>query len=149
MVYVKAMRKTLQMVIEGDDLRARLWHNSNALKTGLSDLGYFIGAGESPICSVFVPLGDGDVHVIGGAMVKYLRDHGVFVSAVIYPVIPLGLCMFRMIPTAAHTQADVDETIDVFKRMRDELNLSLVVGEGDLKKISKVYGEKQAVDAAG
>jgi glycine C-acetyltransferase len=149
MVYVKAMQKTLELIIDGDDLRERLWRNSNALKAKLADLGYFIGAGESPICSVFVPLGDRDARTIGGSLVKYLRERGVFVSAVIYPVIPLGLCMFRMIPTASHTQTDVDETVEVFRQMRDEMKLSLVVGEGDLKKISRVYGVRQAVDAAG
>jgi glycine C-acetyltransferase len=144
MIYVKAMQKTLQLVIDGDDRRAKLWANSAALKNGLRDLGYHIGPGESPICSVFVPLGDQDVQIIGGAMVKYLRDHGVFVSAVIYPVIPLGLCMFRMIPTAAHSDADIQETLGIFKCMRDELKLSLVMTGEDRKKVGKVYGEKRS-----
>ena len=74
-------------------------------------------------------------------MVYYLRDNAVFVSAVIYPVIPLGLCMFRMIPTAAHSIDDVDETIAVFRRMKEDLKLDLTMGEGDLKKIAKVYGK--------
>ena len=141
MIYVDSMRKTLEMVIAGDDLRAKLWHNSNALKTGLRALGYTIGAGESPICSVFVPLGDRDVHDLGGGMVRYLRKNGVFVSAVIYPVIPLGLCMFRMIPTAAHTAFDISETLATFKQMRDDMTLHLKVDGEDRKKIAKLYGE--------
>lgn len=141
MVYVKSLTKTLDMIINGDDRRQRLWTVSNTLKNGLKDLGYYIGTGESPICSVFIPLGDEDVHKVGGAMVKYLRDNHVFVSAVIYPVIPLGLCMFRMIPTAAHSDEDVAQTIAVFKQMKEVLNLDLTMGEGDLKKIAKVYGK--------
>ncbi|MBT3275489.1 MAG: hypothetical protein HN368_20200 [Spirochaetales bacterium] len=74
-------------------------------------------------------------------MIYYLRENSVFVSAVIYPVIPLGLCMFRMIPTTAHSQSDVDTTVAVFKKMKEDLNLDLTMGEGDLKKISKVYGK--------
>ena len=140
MVYVKSLGKALDLIIDGDERRKKLWEISGRLKGGLKGLGYYIGNGESPICSVFVPLGDGDVHQIGGGMVHYLRENGVFVSAVIYPVIPLGLCMFRMIPTTAHSHADVDETVGVFKKMREELKLDLIMGEDDLKKIAKVYG---------
>jgi glycine C-acetyltransferase len=141
MVYVKSLAKSLDLIINGDDRRKKLWEISGRLKSGLQELGYYIGNGGSPICSVIIPLGDEDVHKVGGAMVHYLRSHSVFVSAVIYPVIPLGLCMFRMIPTAAHSIDDVDETIDVFKRMKEELKLDLSMGEGDLKKIAKVYGK--------
>lgn len=141
MVYVKSLGKTLDLIIDGDERRKKLWDISGKLKGGLRNLGYYIGNGESPICSVFVPLGDGDLHKIGGGMVAYLRENGIFVSAVIYPVIPLGLCMFRMIPTTAHSDAEVDETIAVFKKMIDDLNLDLTMGEGDLKKIAKVYGK--------
>jgi glycine C-acetyltransferase len=141
MVYVKSLAKSLDLIINGDDRRKKLWEISGRLKSGLQELGYYIGSGGSPICSVIIPLGDEDVHKVGGAMVHYLRSHSVFVSAVIYPVIPLGLCMFRMIPTAAHSIDDVDETIDVFRRMKEELKLDLSMGEGDLKKIAKVYGK--------
>lgn len=141
MVYVKAMQRTLEMIIDGADRRARLWQNSRALKQALGELGFSIGIGESPICSVFVPIGDGDVPTVGAGMVKYLREHGVFVTAVVYPVVPLGLCMFRMIPTADHTQADIDETVAIFKQMRDELHLDLELTGEDKKKVSKVYGK--------
>ena len=140
MIYVLAMQRALEIIIDGDDRRERLWECSNRLKTGLRDLGYFIGQGESPICSVFVPVVDGDVHILGGAMVKFLRENGVFVSGVIYPVIPRGLCMFRMIPTAAHSTEDVDQTVEIYKRMRDELGLTLAIEGEDRKKVAKVYG---------
>jgi glycine C-acetyltransferase len=146
MVYVKALDKTLDFIIDGDERRRKLWDISNKLKNGLRELGYYIGNGESPICSVFVPIGDGDIHQVGGGMVHYLREHGVFVTAVIYPVIPLGLCMFRMISTTAHTEAEVNETVTAFKDMRDDLNLNLDMGDDELNKIAKVYGRvKQAV----
>lgn len=141
MVYVKSLMKALSLIIEGDERRKILWDIAGRLRTGLQDLGYFIGAGDSPICSVFVPLGDRDLQVVGGSMVRYLRDNGVFVSGVIYPVIPMGLCMFRMIPTAAHSVEDVDATVEVFKNMREKLGLDLTMVESDLKKIAKVYGK--------
>ena len=141
LIYVKAMQKALELVMDGDDRRETLWKKSNALKRGLEDLGFFIGPGESPICSVCVPVGEDEASAVAARMVKYLRDNGVFVSAVIYPVIPLGLCMFRMIPTVAHADADIDETILVFHKMRDELSLALAIDGNDRDKIAKVYGK--------
>ena len=140
LIYVKAMQKALELVMDGDERRETLWQKSNALKQGLRDIGYFIGPGDSPICSVFVPVGEIDIPRDGAAMVKYLRDKGVFVTAVIYPVIPLGLCMFRMIPTVAHTDADIADTHAVFKEMRDELSLDLDIDGTHREKIGKVYG---------
>lgn len=140
MVYVRSLRKTLDFVREGGDLRARMWQNSAALKTGLRDLGYYVGDGESPICAVFVPIGEDSVDSVGLQTVKYLRDRGVFVTAVAYPVIPPGLLMFRMIPTAAHGEAEITETVAVFKSMRDELGITLDMTGDDLRKVNKVYG---------
>jgi glycine C-acetyltransferase len=55
-----------------------------------------------------------------------LREkHGVFVSAVSYPVVPRGVILFRMIPTAAHSEEDVDHTLGAFKEMRDTMRLDL------------------------
>ena len=139
MVYVKALNKTLDFVIDGDDRRQKMWDNSNKLKDGLRDLGYYIGAGESPICSVFTPTGSDDVNGVGAQMVKYLRTKNIFVTAVVYPVIPPGLCMFRMIPTTSHTDAEINRTIEVFREMKKDLNLMDSVTEEDIKKINKVY----------
>ena len=139
MVYVKSLQKTLSMVIDGAARREKLWRISESLKNGLRDLGYYIGSGGAPICSVFIPVGDEDAPRIAMTMVRYLREKGAFVSAVVYPVIPLGLCMFRMIPTAGHEQADVDATVEVFKQMREDLSLNLNMEGEDKKKVSKVF----------
>jgi glycine C-acetyltransferase len=59
-------------------------------------------------------------------MIRMLReDHGIFVSGVMYPVVPPGVVMFRMIPTASHTEEDVDRTLAGFKSMRDSMKLDL------------------------
>ncbi|TFH05396.1 MAG: aminotransferase class I/II-fold pyridoxal phosphate-dependent enzyme [Spirochaetales bacterium] len=140
MVFVQSLRKGLELVQAGDDRRERMWANSKALKSGLQDLGFYVGNGDSPICSVFIPVRDETVEVVGIRSVTYLRDRGVFVTAITYPVIPLGLCMYRMIPTAQHTQQDVEDTIAVFKNMRDELKLDLSITGDDLAKVNKVFG---------
>jgi len=139
MVFVKALDRTLDYVIEGDERRKIMWSNSDKIKEGLRNMGYYIGPGESPICSVFTPTGSDDVNGVGVRMVKYLRENRIFVTAVVYPVIPPGLCMFRMIPTTSHTEAEIERTVKVFAAMKKDLNLMDSVTEEDIKKIKKVY----------
>ncbi len=140
MVYVQTLRKTFDLVKAADDRRARMWARSNALKSGLKELGFYVGPGESMICSVFVPLGEESIERMGAATSGFLRQNGVFVTAIAYPVIPLGLLMFRMIPTAMHEEEDVVETLRVFKDMRDNLGLRLSMTEDEDRMIRKVYG---------
>jgi glycine C-acetyltransferase len=140
MVYVQSLRKALELVKAGDDRRETMWRNSNALKSGLRELGYHVGPGESPICSVFIPIREESTETVGMRTVGYLRERGVFVTAVTYPVIPLGLCMFRMIPTTVHEQEDIDFTLETFKNMRDELKLDLSIEGEDKAKVRKVFG---------
>ena len=140
MVYVQSLRKALELVKSGDDRRERMWNNSRALKDGLRSLGYHIGPGASPICSVFVPVGRETVEAVGIRTVGFLRERGVFVTAITYPVIPLGLCMYRMIPTAHHTAEDIARTVDVFRQMRDELGVDPTIAGEDLVKVRKVFG---------
>ncbi len=140
MVYVKTLRKCLDLIRQGDDRREKMWEISRALKDGLRQLGYSIGAGESPICAVFAPIGDRDLEQVGASLVSYLRDKkNVFTSAVIYPVIPMGLLMFRIIPTTAHTMDDVEKTVQAFKEMRDEMKLDLKMTPEDQKKVEKIF----------
>ena len=64
-------------------------------------------------------------------LVKDLREkHNIFCSIVVYPVIPKGLILLRLIPTAAHTLDDINETLDSFLAIRDKLE------NGYYKKIS-------------
>lgn len=141
MVYVKSLGTALDLVVAADDRRDKMWANANALKQGLKENGYFVGPGESPICSVFIPVRDTTVEAVGIRTVTFLRDRGIFVTAITYPVIPLGLCMYRMIPTAAHKPEDVARTVDVFRAMRDELKLDFTIEKEDLVKVRKVFGK--------
>lgn len=141
MVYVKTLQKTLELVEHGDAYRNAMWSNSRSLKKGLREVGYFVGPGDSPICTVFAPLKERSAEEVGMRTIDYLRSRGVFVSAVVYPVVPRGLCMFRMIPTAAHTEEDIAHTVSAFRDMRDELALELRFDDGETEKLKKVYGE--------
>lgn len=147
MIYVKSLEKTLQLVEHGDAYREQMWTNSRNLKHQLKGLGYFVGPGDSPICTVFAPISDQSPEAVGMQTVEFLRQKGIFVTAVVYPVVPLGLCMFRMIPTAAHTEEDIDTTVRAFASMRDELGLDLTFREKELDNLKKIYGSEITVPA--
>ncbi len=123
MVFVDAITATLEQIKTRPELRERMWTITRRLQKGLVDLGFDIGDTKTPITPVYVPAGDTHTAM---AMIKMLReDYGIFVSGVMYPVVPPGVVMFRMIPTAAHTEEDVDATLAGFKGLRDRLKLDL------------------------
>jgi glycine C-acetyltransferase len=123
LVYVAALSATLAEVRGRPELRRRMWEVARRLQRGLTALGFDIGDTASPITPVYVPAGELQA---GMGMIRLLReDFGIFVSGVTYPVVPPGVVMFRMIPTAAHSDQDVDQTIEAFRQMRDRLKLDL------------------------
>lgn len=123
MVYVDTLSATLDVIINRPELRERMWKMAYKLQKGLMDLGFDIGDTRSPITPVYVPAGDLET---GMSMIKMLREeYGVFVSGVAYPVVPLGVVLFRMIPTASHSEEDIDITLEAFKKLRDRMKLDL------------------------
>jgi glycine C-acetyltransferase len=126
MIYVESLLKTLNIIKNGQARRQRMWEVAGKLKKGLTELGYNIGDVPSPITPVYIPIGDMS---LGAMILMKLRTLGVFVTGVIYPVVPKGIVLFRMIPTAAHTDEDIELTIDAFRQVRDELKLDLKTGK--------------------
>lgn len=118
MAMVKGALKRLEMLKTMPELKAKLWENVNALQSGLKENGFDIGNTNTCVTPVFL---EGDIPE-AMAMVNDLREnHGIFCSIVVYPVIPKGMILLRMIPTAAHTLEDVKETITAFSAIRDKL----------------------------
>jgi glycine C-acetyltransferase len=122
LVYVDAIDTALGIVQRDDWRRAKLFENARKLKAGLRELGYEVGGGASPITPVYVPAGDLGV---GTRLVASLRERGIFVTGVTYPVVPKGILLFRMIPTASHTDEDIDRTVRAFRHVRDFHGLNL------------------------
>jgi glycine C-acetyltransferase len=132
MVFVDVLSASVDTIINRPDLREKTWQNARLLQNGLMDLGYDIGDTQSPITPVYVPAGDLET---GMAMVKMLReDYGIFVSGVTYPVVPLGIVLFRMIPTASHTEEDIAKTVEAFKNLRDKMKLDLSTKPSQLNR---------------
>ena len=118
MPMVKGALKRLDMIRTMPELKEKLWANTNALQSGLRNAGFDLGTTKTCITPVYLK---GDVPE-AMALVHDLREnHGVFCSIVVYPVIPKGLIILRLIPTATHTQEDIDETIAAFSAIRSKL----------------------------
>ncbi len=110
--------KRLDMIRTMPELREKLWENVRALQNGLKDRGFDIGTTQSCVTPVYLK---GSIPE-AMALVKDLREnHGVFCSIVVYPVIPKGLILLRLIPTATHTLQDVEETLEAFSSIRERL----------------------------
>ena len=118
MIYVKGALKRLDMLRSRPELKAKLWENVNALQSGLKERGFDIGTTTSCVTPVYL---NGSIPE-AMALVKDLREnHGIFCSIVVYPVIPKGLILLRMIPTATHNLEDVAITLEAFSAIRERL----------------------------
>ncbi len=115
LIYVRAVRKTLDIIFPGTERRNKMWQIAQALQNGLKENGFELGKTDSPVTPVYVPMGNEEM---GKNIVRFLRDEGIFVSAVVYPVVPMGIMLFRMIPTTNHSLEDVKKTIEAFKKVR-------------------------------
>ena len=110
--------KRLELIKTKPELREKLWTIVNALQNGLKEKGFDLGKTASPVTPVFLKGG----LVEATQIVADLRENfGVFCSMVIYPVVPKGVIMLRLIPTAAHTLDDVKYTIDAFSAVKQKL----------------------------
>ncbi|WZL89467.1 aminotransferase class I/II-fold pyridoxal phosphate-dependent enzyme [Salinimicrobium sp. 3283s] len=110
--------KRLEMLKTMPELKEKLWENVNALQNGLKSRGFDIGTTQSCVTPVYL---QGSIPE-AMALVNDLREnHGIFCSIVVYPVIPKGLILLRLIPTAAHTLEDVEATLTAFSAIRERL----------------------------
>ena len=110
--------KRLEMLRTMPQLKEKLWENVNALQNGLKERGFDIGTTQSCVTPVYL---QGSIPE-AMALVNDLREnHGIFCSIVVYPVIPKGMILLRLIPTATHTLEDVEITLTAFSAIRERL----------------------------
>ena len=111
--------KRLEMLRSMPELRAKLWSNARKLQNGLKERGFDIGKTDSPVTPVYMKGGVEEAT----AMVMDLREnYGVFASIVVYPVIPKGHIIYRLIPSAAHTDEDIEITLKAFSETKEKLD---------------------------
>jgi len=117
-VLVEGALKRLDMLRNRPEFKAKLWDNVNALQNGLKERGFDIGTTQSCVTPVYLKGSIPEAMVL----VKDLREnYGIFCSIVVYPVVPKGLILLRLIPTASHNMEDVSITLDAFSAIREKL----------------------------
>ncbi|MGC8749378.1 aminotransferase class I/II-fold pyridoxal phosphate-dependent enzyme [Hydrotalea sp.] len=111
--------KRLEMLRNMPEMKAKLWQNALKLQKGLTERGFDIGKTDSVVTPVYMKGGVEEAT----AMVMDLREnYHIFCSIVVYPVIPKGHIIYRLIPTAVHTDADIQETLNAFSETKAKLD---------------------------
>ncbi|MFA8435207.1 MAG: aminotransferase class I/II-fold pyridoxal phosphate-dependent enzyme [Marinifilaceae bacterium] len=118
MPIVEGSLKRLEMLKSMPELREKLWTVSEALQKGLKEAGLNIGCTESPVTPVYL---SGSVAEGTQVTMDLRENYNIFCSIVVYPVIPKGQLLLRLIPTAMHTLEDVEYTVSAFKEVAQKL----------------------------
>ena len=132
MQLVEGVLKRLEIIKTRPEIKQKLWENVKNLQSGLKSRGFDIGTTQSCVTPVYLK---GSVPE-AMCLVKDLREnYKIFCSIVVYPVIPKGLILLRLIPTASHDINDINETLDAFSAIRDKL----VSGEYKKESLKLVF----------
>jgi glycine C-acetyltransferase len=127
--------KRLDLIRKHPEMKEKLWNIVRALQNGLKEKGFDLGRTQSPVTPVFLKGG----LIEATQIVHDLREHyGLFCSMVIYPVVPKGVIMLRLIPTAVHTLDDVRYTIDAFSEVRKNLDAGKY-STGGVPPVADIY----------
>lgn len=122
MAFVVGNLKRLELLRTKPELREKLWHNVNRLQNGLKEKGFDIGTTNTPVTPVFLK---GGLYEATQLTYDLRENYDIFCSVVVYPVIPKGQIELRIIPTAAHTDEDIDLTLAAFSAVREKLEKKL------------------------
>lgn len=111
--------KRLELLRTQPKLKAKLWENALKLQKGLKERGFDIGKTDSVVTPVYMK---GGVEEATAMVMDIRENYHIFCSIVVYPVIPKGHIIYRLIPTAAHTDADIEETLKAFSATKKKLD---------------------------
>lgn len=118
--------KRLELIKAHPEYLQRLWEIATALQKGLKDVGLDIGKTQSPVTPVYMK---GSVPEATNMVMDLRENYGIFCSIVVYPVIPKGQILLRLIPTAVHTLDDVKITVKAFAECAEKLKQGAYYGE--------------------
>lgn len=118
MPFVIGALKRLDMMRNDLSFKNKLWENVNRLQNGLKERGFEIGNTNSCVTPVYMK---GSLEEATHLAYDLRENFRIFCSIVVYPVIPKGMIIFRLIPTASHSEADVLETLDAFETVHKKL----------------------------
>ena len=108
-----ATLESLRLLREAHDRRKTLWRNMRMLQAGLRKLGFNIGHTQTPI----TPIQSNNSDALHMSAALY-EKHGIWASAILYPAVPIGTSVLRVIPTANHTREDLTMFLDAIAQFR-------------------------------
>jgi len=111
--------KRLEMIRTRPELKDKLWTIVNALQNGLRQAGFNIGITTTPVTPVLL---NGTIPEATHLTHDLRENYNIFCSIVVYPVVPKGVIMLRLIPTASHSLEEVEYTLDAFKSIKSKLD---------------------------
>jgi glycine C-acetyltransferase len=136
LVVVDGMIKRMEMLKTMPELRQKLWHIVNKLQSGLREKGFDIGTTNSQVTPVFMK---GDLPEATNMVMDMRENYNIFCSVVVFPVIPKGQIIYRLIPTAAHSDDDTDITLHAFEETKKKLDADLYRAE-DIPDMADLAG---------
>ncbi len=119
LIIVDGMMKRMEMLQTMPELREKLWNNVHKLQAGLKERGFDIGQTNSPVTPIYMK---GDVPEATQMVMDLRENYHIFCSIVVYPVIPKGDIIYRIIPTAAHSDEDIERTLKAFEQTKKKLD---------------------------
>jgi glycine C-acetyltransferase len=120
--------KRLDLLRTRPELKDQLWTIVNAVQSGLKNKGFNIGTTQSPVTPVLL---NGTTFEALNLVRDLRTEYSIFCSVIAYPVVPKGVIMLRIIPTAVHTLADVQQTIIAFEKIKVKLDNGIYAAEGE------------------
>lgn len=139
MPVVFGLCQRLKMISELPELRIKLWQNTRELQDGLREAGLDIGNTESPVTPVYL---QGSIKAATRLVEDLRENHDIFCSMVVYPVVPQGIIILRLIPTSVHTFQQVYKTITAFKAIRENLREGIYDGyEKPIQLIDQILSD--------
>ena len=119
MPFVVGNLKRLELIRTKPELKDQLWKNALALQNGLKEKGFDIGKTDSVVTPIYMK---GGVEEATAMVMDIRENYRIFCSIVVYPVIPKGHIIYRLIPTAVHTQEEIDLTLKAFSETKAKLD---------------------------
>ncbi|SKD06512.1 glycine C-acetyltransferase [Chitinophaga ginsengisegetis] len=111
--------KRVQLMRQHPEMKVKLWDNVNKLQNGLKERGFNIGRTNSPVTPIYL---QGDIPEATAMCLDLRENYNIFCSIVVYPVIPKGQIIYRLIPTAAHSDEDIELTLKAFSETKAKLD---------------------------
>ncbi len=124
-IVIGAMKR-LELLKSKPELKAKLWENVNALQNGLKSRGFNIGNTNSCVTPVYL---QGTAEEATQLVFDLRENYKVFCSIVVYPVIPKGMIILRLIPTSVHTLEDIEITLEAFSAVSEKLSNGIYKAE--------------------